>query len=305
MSAIERLRLSRGLLVRSLVITLAPLIVLQIVVGVIFFDWHWSNVSRHRANSLAGEILLVVDLMRERQPAEDVRRVADLVHRFYNMKVDVLPGAQLAGAAHAPKDRLERTLVNSFEGVLPAPFVIDGRSEPRRVTLLVQLSSETVLQIVFDSKRIISATTKAFIMWMVGSSVVLAAVAVLFMGNQVRPMLRLADAAESLGQGRDTPNLNPSGATEVRQATTAFCAMRDRIHRQMQQRTEMLAGVSHDLRTLLTRMKLQLTMLGDRPEIAAVEADVNEMDRTIEDFLRFARGEASARLTNPPSGVGQ
>ena len=130
-------------------------------------------------------------------------------------------------------------------------------------------------------------------MWMVGTSVVLAAVATIFMRNQVSPIRRLAMAADNFGRGRDTPDFKPSGATEVRQAASAFLAMRNRLKRQIQQRTEMLAGVSHDLRTPLTRMKLQLAMLSSNPEIKELESDVNVMDRMIQDYLGFARGEVA------------
>jgi two-component system osmolarity sensor histidine kinase EnvZ len=130
-------------------------------------------------------------------------------------------------------------------------------------------------------------------MWMIGTSLILFGVATIFMRNQVSPLRRLASAAENFGKGRDTPNFSPSGATEVRQAASAFMSMRDRIQRQIQQRTEMLAGVSHDLRTPLTRMKLQLAMLQDNAEIEELNSDVAAMEGMIEGYLNFARGEGS------------
>jgi two-component system osmolarity sensor histidine kinase EnvZ len=142
-------------------------------------------------------------------------------------------------------------------------------------------------------ERLISSTTKIFVFWMVGTSLVLFAVAALFMRNQISPLRRLAAAADSFGKGRDTPLFKPSGATEVRQAAAAFMIMRERIRRQIQQRTEMLAGVSHDLRTPLTRMKLQLAMLGNDPEIRELQSDVTTMEGMIEGYLNFARGEGS------------
>jgi two-component system osmolarity sensor histidine kinase EnvZ len=129
---------------------------------------------------------------------------------------------------------------------------------------------------------------------MVGSSLVLFAVATLFMRNQVRPIRRLAVAAKNFGKGRDVPGYHPSGASEVRQAADAFIEMRERIKRQIAQRTEMLAGVSHDLRTPLTRMKLQLEMLGWRPGVEELKADVSEMERMVEGYLAFVRGEGAA-----------
>jgi two-component system osmolarity sensor histidine kinase EnvZ len=126
---------------------------------------------------------------------------------------------------------------------------------------------------------------------MVGSSFVLLAVAILFLRNQVRPIERLAYAAENFGKGRNVPNFKAYGASEVRRAAQAFLTMRERIERYVSQRTDMLAGVSHDLKTPLTRLKLQLAMMGDDPDIAAMRQDVVEMEHMLDEYLDFARGE--------------
>ena len=136
-----------------------------------------------------------------------------------------------------------------------------------------------------------ASNSHIFLLWMVGTSVVLLAVAILFLRNQIRPILALADAAESFGKGREVPDFRPRGAREVRRAAHAFIEMKRRVERTMEQRTAMLAGVSHDLRTLLTRFKLELVLLDDGPEVAALKKDVDEMARMIEAYLAFARGD--------------
>jgi len=136
-----------------------------------------------------------------------------------------------------------------------------------------------------------ASNSEIFLLWMVGTSLVLLTVAILFLRNQIRPILRLADAAESFGKGRDVPNFRPRGAREVRRAAYAFIEMKSRIERAMEQRTAMLAGVSHDLRTVLTRFKLELALLGDRPEVDMLRKDVDEMARMLEAYLAFARGD--------------
>jgi two-component system osmolarity sensor histidine kinase EnvZ len=136
-----------------------------------------------------------------------------------------------------------------------------------------------------------ASNSEIFLLWMVGTSLVLLAVAIGFLRNQIRPILRLADAAESFGKGRDAPDFKPRGAREVRRAAQAFMEMKQRIERAMEQRTAMLAGVSHDLRTILTRFKLELALLGDSPEIEAMKKDVDEMGRMLEAYLAFARGD--------------
>ena len=150
-----------------------------------------------------------------------------------------------------------------------------------------------VLQVLTPRKRIASSTTIIFVMWMVGTSLVLLAIAIVFLRNQMRPVRRLAEVADSFGKGGEASDLKPSGAAEIRQATRAFLRMRDRIRRQISQRTEMLAGVSHDLRTPLTRMKLQLALLGEGREVEDLRSDVAEMEGMVEGYLAFARGQDS------------
>ena len=177
------------------------------------------------------------------------------------------------------------------------PFLIDARSLAKQVEIQVQLA-DGVLRVMVPRERLFSSTTYIFIMWMVGSSVVLFVVAMMFMRNQVRPIRRLAQAADRFGKGQDVADFKPEGAAEVRQAATAFLRMRERIKRQITQRTEILAGVSHDLRTPLTRMKLELAMLGDHSARGNLETDVAEMEHMVEGYLAFARGEGAE---NPES----
>ncbi len=169
---------------------------------------------------------------------------------------------------------------------------MDTRGLKKQVEILVQLA-DGVLRVLAPRSRLFSSTTYIFIMWMVGSSIILFLVALLFMRNQVRPIRRLALAADSFGKGRDVADFKPEGAAEVRQAAAAFLLMRERINRQIEQRTEILAGVSHDLRTPLTRMKLQLAMLDQTPEAENLETDVASMERMVEGYLAFARGEGA------------
>jgi two-component system osmolarity sensor histidine kinase EnvZ len=157
------------------------------------------------------------------------------------------------------------------------------------------------LRFIATRSQTYASNSHIFLLWMVGSSVILLTVAILFMRNQIRPILRLSEAADAFGKGRPIPeDFRPRGAREVRQAAQAFLEMRDRIRTHVEQRTTMLAGVSHDLRTVLTRFKLELALLGDDPEVRSLRADVNEMQHMLEDYLAFARGDGGeeARPTN-------
>jgi two-component system osmolarity sensor histidine kinase EnvZ len=202
---------------------------------------------------------------------------------------------------------MERTLIRSLGEYLGRPFQIDSKFIERYVIVEVQLS-QGVLEVIVPRKRLFSSTTYVFVMWMVGTSLILFGVATIFMRNQVKPITRLAQAADQFGKGRNVPNFKPEGASEVRQAASAFLAMRERIQRQIGQRTDMLAGVSHDLRTPLTRMKLQLALLDGVDGTEELAADVDEMEHMLDGYLAFARGEGaeapvSTNLTELLDGV--
>ena len=185
---------------------------------------------------------------------------------------------------------IEEQLAAALVERVGRPFQIDADFDPRDVLVSIALD-DGVLQVAVPKKRLFTPTTYIFVLWMVGSSLVLFAVATLFMRNQVKSLRRLAAAAESFGKGRDVPNFRLSGATEVRQTGAAFLLMRERIKRQVAQRTEMLAGVSHDLRTPLTRMKLALEFLEESATLAELKSDVTQMERMVQGYLDFARGE--------------
>jgi len=192
---------------------------------------------------------------------------------------------------------LDRRLGDALRERVRRPFHMDTRSRDRQVMIQVQLT-DGVLNVIVERERLFSSTTYIFVMWMVGTSMVLFAIATVFMRNQVRPIRRLAAAVDNFGKGRDESGFKPEGAAEIRQAAAAFNVMRERILRAISQRTEILAGVSHDLRTVLTRMKLQLAMLGEGAEVTAMQDDVTEMENMVEEYLAFARGESAETIAD-------
>lgn len=283
--------LPRSLLGRSLMIIVAPLVLLQLVSAVIFYESHWDKVSLRLARNLAGDVAAITYLMRSEMPAE---QKALLVRQFagaMGLQAEFRPDEILANtASERSGGRVEQTLARTLGEAVRRPLVVDSEAFDRHVLIAIQMQ-DGILRVVANRKRLFSSTTYIFVMWTVGTAMILFGVAVIFMRNQVRPIRRLATAADDFGKGRDAPNFKPEGAAEVRRAAAAFIAMRDRIQRQIMQRTEMLAGVSHDLRTPLTRMKLQLEMLGKSSEAADLKEDVAEMEHMLEGYLAFARGE--------------
>ncbi len=288
-SVIKRL-LPRSLLGRSLMIIFTPLVLVQVVSGLIFFESHLDKMTLHLARGVAGEVAVLIELLRQNPDAEDRDGIFFLVETNTNMKVAFDRGGILPNDGREYHDLLSQTLDHALGDRLRWPYDINAASLEREVLIRVQLA-DGVLEVMVPRKRVFSSTAYVFILWTIGASFVLLGVAAVFMRNQVKPIRRLAKAAEAFGKGREAATLKPEGAREVRQAASAFMAMRERIKRQMSQRTDMLSGVSHDLRTPLTRMKLQLAMMGEGEGMVELTEDVHEMEHMLEGYLAFARGE--------------
>jgi two-component system osmolarity sensor histidine kinase EnvZ len=293
--------LPRGLLGRSLLILVTPMVLVQLVAAYVFFGTHWDLVTRRLAAGLAGDIGAVIEMMRLNPSEEERKQIFAMAAQAMELQITLRPGdilrrTGMLGAASKFADQvmgysLEDNLTGALAERVGRPVFIDAENFEREVEILVQLP-EGVLDVHASRKRLYSPTTTIFVLWMVGTSLLLLGIATMFTRNQVRAVKRLAIAADSFGKGRPVPDFKPEGAMEVRQAGAAFALMRDRLKSQVDQRTEMLAGVSHDLRTPLTRMKLQLEMM--RPEdIGDLKDDVAEMETMIEGYLAFARGEGS------------
>lgn len=294
--------LPRTLLGRSLLIILIPLVITLAVALQIFYGIHLNIVSRRFASAVAGEVGETVDLL-DRFPAVGDRLWAlRQAWEQFGFTARIEPQARLPAQVAHPS--LLSAVFGSADDDLSAamrervglPFALDWSSEPQSVLIRVQLGYG-VLDIEAPRKRLTTNTVTIFVVWLTGTALLLFGIAALFMRNQVRAIRRLARAAEAFGMGRDPGPIRPEGASEVRQAASAFNRMQERIRRFLQQRTEMLAGVSHDLRTPLTRLRLALAMvpaaIAAEHDIGGMNADVDEMDRMIGGYLAFARGEGA------------
>ncbi|TAL02704.1 MAG: HAMP domain-containing protein [Rhodospirillaceae bacterium] len=289
------------LMARAGLAIVVPLILVQVISTYIFYDNHMYTVSRRMASGLAGDVAAVTAFLRDHPSDEDQAWIAENAKRTMDLTVHVEHGARLAGPGVVTRskdadDALEETLWDT----LHSPFLVDMTSyrTAKQISIFVQLPSG-LLHVLAPRSRIFTSTTYVFVIWMVGSSLLLFGVAAVFLRGQVQSVRRLAQAADEFGKGREVPDFPPEGAFEVRQVARAFNIMRNRIRRQLAQRMEMLAGVSHDLRTPLTRMKLQLAMMGGAlPEdVTALRDDLNEMERMLDAYLAFARGEGSEEAT--------
>ncbi len=284
--------LPRSLLGRSLLIIVTPLVVVQLITGYVFYERHWKNVTRRLALGLAGDIAMIAEHIRTFPGARNEVWILETSRIYTGLNATYRKGEVLPATPPPQGSALiDPVLSAALRDLLRRPFQIDTGKYEKQVEINVQLA-DGVLQVLASRKRLWDATTYLVILWMVGTSFVLLVIATIFMRNQVMPIKRLAAAAEMFGKGRNVPDFKPAGALEVRQAAVAFNIMRQRIQRQISQRTEMLAGVSHDLRTPLTRMKLELAMLKDTEAAAELQGDLEEMEHMVEAYLAFARGEA-------------
>ena len=286
--------LPKGLYARALIIIIAPVVLLQSVVAFVFMERHWQTVTRRLSDATTRDISMLLSVY-EAYPHENKNeQLIKMAREDLNLSVQILPPEDLPTARPKPFfDLLDRTLSEKIRKKIGKPFWIDTVGRSRLVEIRIKLK-DSVFRILARRSQTYASNTYIFLLWMVGTSLVLLTIAILFLRNQIKPILRLSQAADRFGKGQSDPeDFRPRGAREVRQAAISFMEMRNRIERQMEQRTTMLAGVSHDLRTILTRFKLQLALFEDSKEAQEMRADVDEMQAMLEDYMSFVKGDSS------------
>jgi two-component system osmolarity sensor histidine kinase EnvZ len=284
-------QMPKGLYARALIIIIAPMVLLQSVLSFVFLERHWQMVTRHLSTATVQNIAFLIDVYRDYPQDADADTLTRLAGDDLGLRVRFAKGEDLPIANSKPFfDLLDTTLSDEITRQIGRPFWIDTVGKSNFVDIRIKLE-DGVMHVLARRSQTYASNSQIFLLWMVGTSLVLLTVAILFLRNQIKPILRLSEAAESFGKGRPPPeDFRPRGAREVRQAAYAFIEMRDRIERHVEQRTVMLAGVSHDLRTVLTRFRLQLALFEDSPELEALRVDVDEMQAMLEDYMAFAKG---------------
>jgi two-component system osmolarity sensor histidine kinase EnvZ len=283
--------LPKTLFGRMLSIIMIPMILVQLLTIFIFYERHWDTVTRHMASQLAADISLLTDRLGSAPDKATVEVIQATGWQYFTFPIQHYPDADFVGQNSAPPASFaEQMLRRELGKRVQQPWYLDIDSDPNLIYIDLQLD-QGILRIFASRKRIFSSTGWTFFGWTLGSSILLFTIALIFMRGQVQPILRLANAARALGLGRQASDYQLEGAREVRLAGRAFQAMRHRIMRQLNERTEMLAGVSHDLRTPLTRIRLQLALMGENEDATAIRADLAEMEDMIDAYLSFAAGE--------------
>jgi two-component system osmolarity sensor histidine kinase EnvZ len=281
-----------SLFARSLLIIVLPVAVMQVAVTWAFFEAHWQTVSAQLSEGLASDVAWDVAAYQADPSPAALAKLADRAERTQSLSIALQPGRSLPTSR--PRGRVlpvfDQKLRNALDDRMTEEFWLDSARYPTMLDIRVKVTGG-VMRIIAPRDRAFAARGHVFIMWMAGATFLLTAVAIAFIRNQVRAIERLADAAEAFGKGIDVPNFKPHGAREVRKAAVAFIDMKTRIQRHIEQRTTLLASVSHDLRTPLTRLKLEAELAPPEPRMAAIKQDLAEMEHMIDEFLAFARGE--------------
>jgi two-component system, OmpR family, osmolarity sensor histidine kinase EnvZ len=285
-------RMPKRLYARSLLIIIVPMVVLQSVVAFVFMERHWQTVTQRLSTAVVRDISAIIGVIETYPQDADFETITKIADEKMALNISVLPAEPLPAPGPKPFfNILDNILSEELTKQVGKPFWIDTVGDSNLVEIRVQLDTK-VLRVFARRSQAYASNTHIFLLWMVGTSLVLIGIAILFLRNQIRPIQQLAEASESFGKGRPMPrDFRPRGAEEVRRAGLAFIQMRERIERQIEQRTAMLSGVSHDLRTILTRFKLQLALAGGKVNTQALDQDVTDMQQMLEGYLAFARGE--------------
>ena len=285
------LLLPKGLYARALLIVIVPMVILQCVLTYVFMERHWQRITMRLSTALTHEIAAIADLHHAYPGVKNDDLLARIAQQRLNIDIEFLPKGPLPPALPRPFfSIIDAALSNEIKRQINKPFWLDTVGRSNFIEIRIALN-DSILRVVAERSAAYASNSYIFILWMIGTSFVLIVVAIVFLGNQIKPILLLAGAAEAFGKGRDL-DFTPRGAREVRQAGYAFIEMKRRIERAFEQRTTMLNGVSHDLRTILMRFKLSLALMRQTEETRDLQKDVDEMQRMLEAYLAFARGDA-------------
>ncbi len=290
--------LPKTLFGRSLLILVVPIFLIQIISTFIFFDRHWSKMTSRLAFAVAAEIAVILSYIDDNGEGNLQKIIAisesklgflithdkdQKLSSIYNVGSKFIISSGWTGM-------IESTLSHELANSIDYPFYVNVDFQEKWVEVRIQLD-DGVLNVSLPQRRLFSSTTYIFLIWIFCAAAILLLISILFMRNQIRPIRRLAVAAERFGKGEDVSNFKVEGAKEVRQAGASFLDMKERLERQISQRTDMLAGVSHDLRTPITRLKLQVSMMENSQDTRDIKSDIHDMEKMIEGYLNFVRGD--------------
>ncbi len=272
---------------RSIIIIFVPIIIIVLLTSFVFYQTSWSIISKRLTESVAADINVLVKLI----DSDLTDNAFNIAKQDFKMKINIISDKQLLSSKFSLNSGILSNRLNQSLSNLKKKFDYDLSNLEEGVLIYIQIE-EDILEINVDKDRLYSESAFVFLLWMIFASIILFFMSYFLMSRQLRPLKRLAIIAETFGRGLDAPDIKTAGAYEIRQTANAFNQMRTRIKRFLKQRTEMLAGVSHDLRTPLTRMKLQISLMKDEKAKSELEVDVNEMTSMLDSYVSFVKTES-------------
>tara|TARA_B100001029_G_C15033951_1_gene438886 strand:- start:267 stop:1586 length:1320 start_codon:yes stop_codon:yes gene_type:complete len=291
LNSLLRKILPKRLFYRALIIVAAPIIILQLIISIVFFDSIWIKANKGMTRSLVSEVKTLFDAYRSEE-SRDVQFLTNLYKKNFDFVININKGEKLP---ETKSDRrfspMDRSLRREMKPVFGNEYWFDTVTYIDLVDLRIK-SNEEIIQIFFPKSKIAPSSVRIFVLWIIVPSMVLIFIAILFLRNQTRPIVKLSKAAERFGRGERVDDLRPSGASEIRKATLEFDKMMKRINKHLTQRSEMLSGISHDLRTPLTRLKLQLAMMDKKDTAKKMASDIDEMERMLNDYLQYTKSQS-------------
>ncbi len=289
-----------GLYRRAMLILIVPVLLMQLIVAGFILDRHWDNMTKVLARALSRDVGILVELYNRSDKSEAAATdIEQLAKARLGLELSVLRNAKLPTVPDPAFYQLFDVKMQKYLArETGKPFAVVGSGNDGKVEIQVEVEPNLIFQVKTDADRAWAANTPFLMFLMLGSTALLLSIAALFLRNQIRPILELATAAHDFGLGRDNKQFRPRGAAEIREAGQSFLDMRRRIARHVEQRTAMLAGVSHDLRTILTRFKLELAVIGDNPKVHPLKEDVDEMQHMLEDYMAFVKGDGGEQVVS-------
>ncbi len=289
--------LPKRLFYRALIIVAAPIIILQITISVVFFDSIWIKANKGMTRSLVSEIETLFDVYKSSKNKNNIKQLTDIYKKNFDFVINIKDGEELPVTKSDRRfSPMDRSLRREMKDVFGSNYWFDTVTYIDLVDLRIKTENE-IIQVFFPKDKIAPSSVRIFVLWLTVPSLLLIFIALIFLKNQTRPLVKLSKAAERFGKGEIIDDLRPSGALEIRKATYEFDRMMKRINRHLAQRSEMLSGISHDLRTPLTRLKLQLAMMEKKDLAKKMSADIDEMEKMLNDYLQYSKSQAEENST--------
>ena len=283
--------LPKGLFYRALIIVAAPIILLQLTISIVFFDSIWIKANKGMTKSLVSEVKTLFDSF-DTADSETILFLTNAYKKNFDFVININKSENLPTTKSDRRfSPMDRSLRRELKPIFGNNYWFDTVTYIDLVDLRVR-ADDKIIQIFFPKSKIAPSSVRVFVLWITLPSLILILIAILFLRNQTRPIVKLSKAAERFGRGEKVDDLRPSGASEIRKATIEFDKMMKRINKHLNQRSEMLSGISHDLRTPLTRLKLQLAMTDKKDTAKKMASDIDEMEKMLNDYLQYAKSQS-------------